>query len=203
VVEEKAMSNGKFINTPEEKAVLFDQFSKVMEVVREGNRPAEAVSRALQAAIRDDNIVIQPKVETSGDVKIYHVIANFANATEAIEACDCPLKWGFADGRMAKVPMVVQPVNQRMRIVVPRRVVYNRELPTFLPNLVSPIAALGFGFKFPKEQVERPIGTVWRDATGRFWCVYLRVDCGQRGVSVGQVDPDGYWVGNCGFLVGE
>jgi hypothetical protein len=197
------MSNGKFVCTPQEKAVLFDQFSRVMEDVREGIRPAEVVSRALQAAIGDDNIIVQPKVEMAGDVKIYHVVANFANATEAIKACDCPLTWGFADGRMAEVPMAVQPVDQRMRIVVPGRVVYTRELPELLPKLVSPIAALGFGFKFPKEQIERPIVTVWRDAVGRFWCVCLGIFGDQRDVRVDQSGPGDGWGGSCGFLVGE
>lgn len=40
---------------------FFDQFSKVLELVREGKRTLEFVSRLLQAVIGDDEIMIRPK----------------------------------------------------------------------------------------------------------------------------------------------
>ncbi len=194
------MSSGTAIVN--EWEVAFGQVADVMKLLREGNRTPASVKPALQSIISDDIVVVQPKVTMQGDVKIYHVVASFNNAAEVIEATGCPVRWGFADGNMGKVPMVVQPVNQRMRIVIPGRVVYNRELPKLLPNLVSPIAALGFGFRFPNEQTERPLATVWRDAVGRFWYVYLGVYGRQRSVRVRQFEPDDYWGDHVGFLVG-
>lgn len=196
------MSSGN-VSERNEWEVAFGQVADVMKMVREGNRTPGSISSAMQAVIGDHIITVQPKVTMDGDTKIYHVVANFANATEAVNACDCPVKWGYADGKMGEVPMVVQPVNQRMRIVIPGRVVYNRELPELLPNLVSPIAALGFGFKFPELQRNQPIATVWRDAQGGFWCVYLSVDGDQRSVGVNQRGPGDGWGDDVGFLVGE
>ncbi len=49
------MSSGNIWKT------LFDQFANVMNLVREGKRTAEFVSRVLQAIIGDDEIAISPK----------------------------------------------------------------------------------------------------------------------------------------------
>lgn len=199
------MSNGTatFAYTEQEKAAIFDQFSKSMEIAREGQRHPKRVSDALQCIIGDDDIIVRPKVTIVGGEKVYHITGDFNTAAEVIEAGNYPVKWGYADGKIDKVPMVIWSGDVRARIVVPGRVVYNRELPKLLPNMLDPFNALRFGVKFQSEQLERPIAVVCMDASGEFWYVYLDRFDDERSVGVSQRGPDGVWGDFVGFLVRE
>lgn len=181
---------------------LFGQFSDGMKLVREGNRTPERASIVLSALISDDDIVVRPKAQMVGGEKIFHVTGNFETAKAAIDAGKYDYKYGYA-GDMSKVPMAIQPVDARVRIVVPGRVVYNRELFGLIPNLVDPFTALCFGVKFPEEQREHPLGTLWRDATGQLWYVFLYRGGSGRGVSVDQDGADSDWGEGVGFLARE
>ena len=199
------MSNGaRFAYTIEEKAVLFDQFSKAMELAREGQRPFESVSRSQQAVIMDDSIVVQPKVTTDEAGKIFHVTGEWKTAAAAFDAGDYTHRWGLAS-EPAKIPMEVRPVDQRMRAVPLGEVRTAEQIVALYPRQVSPIAALGFGARFPKEQERAPHIVVWRDALGQFWYLSLDVNFGVRGrsVSVFRVDPDNGFSAGCCVLVGE
>lgn len=106
------MSNSTFVWTPEETVIGFAQFSKGMELAREGQRSPETVSRALQAVIMDDDIIVVPKVIQTPTGKIFHVTSDvkIRTAADAIAALNCPVKWGLAE-TPAKIPMVIQPVD--------------------------------------------------------------------------------------------
>lgn len=196
------MSNGApFEYTIEEKAALFDQFSRAMQIAREGQRPADFVSRAQQAVIGDDMIIVKPKVEIVAGEKIFLITGEFNTALDVIAGY--PVKWGYADGKADQIPLIIQPGDVRGRLVNWGRKVYNHELPKLLPNLMDPFNTLRFGLKFPDEQRKRPIGTVWRDANGRFWYVYLGVYDGRLRVDVGPSDPGAFWYGGVDFLVRE
>lgn len=197
------MSSGVFEYSLEEKATLLDQFADVMELMRERQRPAQKISRAFQSLIADDDIIVQPKVTVVSGEKVYHITGDFNSAAEAIEAGDYPVKWGYADGKASAIPMVILPGDVRARIVVPGRVVYNRELPKLLPNMLDPFNALRFGAKFQSEQLERPLAAVWRDAAGEFWYIYLHRYGDERLVDVSEHNPDDHWRGHVGFLVRE
>lgn len=181
--------------------VTFGQFADAMDLVHEGKRTPEEAARVLGPFISGDEIVVKPRVQIVGGEKVFLITGEFNTAAEVIAPYE--IKWGYADGQADKIPMVIQPGDVRARIVNVGRVVYNRELPLLLPNLIDPFNALRFGLKFPDEQRQRPIGTVWRDATGRFWLVYLRVLDGRLSVDVGPGGPDGSWHGDVGFLVRE
>ncbi|MBI3952355.1 MAG: hypothetical protein HY336_00160 [Candidatus Doudnabacteria bacterium] len=179
----------------------FGQFADAMDLLREGKRSPEDAAKVLGTFISGDEIVVKPRVEIVGGEKVFLITGEFNTAADVI--APYPVKWGYADGKADQIPMVIQPGDVRGRLVNLGRVVYNRELPKLLPNLLDPFNALRFGLKFPDEQRQRPIGTVWRDASGRFWFVCLRVFDGRPDVVVSPGGPGGDWSGGVDFLVRE
>jgi hypothetical protein len=201
-VEELTMSNGTFVWTPEQTAAGFAQFSKAMELVREGHRRPEIVSRALQVVIGDEDIITAPKMITTPTGKIFHVTGNFRTAEEAIASTDCKVKWGLAE-TPAKIPMIIQPVDCKVRAIELGKTMTTEEIYKTFPNIISPAEALAFGAKFQQEQTEAPHFTVWLDAAGRFFYVVLGVGSDERSVNVDGDDPGGQWGGRCRVLVRE
>lgn len=199
------MSNGTCVWTPEDKAVVFDQFSKGMELVRENQRERQVVSSCLQAIISTDLVVsVLPKIQTTPDGKIFHVMGDWKTAAEAFDAGNYVHRWGLAS-EPAKIPMEVRPVDQRIRPVPLGKLTRAEDIVRAYPRMVSPISALAFGARCPKEQEETPHITLWADALGQLWCVNLNVSIGDRGrgVSVRRVDPDRRFHGGCRVLLGE
>jgi len=195
------MSNNVYTET--EIAAVFAQFSKVMELAREGQRPAEVVSRALRAVISDDDVVVVPKVTTAPDGgKILHVTGNARSAQEAIDALDCPMKWGLAD-KPAEIPIVIQPVDCRTRLVPLGQVRTSKEILGLYPKILNPAEFFALGAKFPGEQRDNPIVDIWLDAVGRFWYAILDVGGGQRSVDVYRNHPDLKWYERCRVPVRE
>ncbi|MDP3993686.1 MAG: hypothetical protein U1C57_01360 [Candidatus Doudnabacteria bacterium] len=194
------MSNGTVVESG--KVVLFDQLSKVMELVREGNRTPAEVSRVLQAFISDDVISIAPKVVSTPTGKVFYVTGNFASAAEAIAAGNYDLKWGVAESP-AEIPLIVQPVDARVRAIRLGRIVRTGELFELYPRLADPMTFLTFGVKFPEEQREAPHFTVWKDTSGQFWCAILYVRGARRGVCVARCGPGDVWFAGCRVLVRE
>lgn len=190
------MSSGtlkqRFDYTLDEQAALLSQFGHVMEAVNERQRPAARVSLALQAAISDDDIVVVPKVTMTSTGKAYHVTGNARSAKEAIDALNCPVKWGLAE-KPAEIPMIIQPVDCRVRAIPLEQVRTTEEIYGLYSKILTPAEFFAFGAKFPEEQREAPHFTIWLDANGQFWDAILGVDGGERYVSVLQYHPDGRW----------
>lgn len=197
------MSNGT-LWTPEQKGVIFDQVSRVMELGREGLREQPEVSRALQAIIGDDDIVVVPKVAQSPDGKVFHVTSDvkIRTAADAIAATGCEVKWGLAE-TPEKIPMVIQPADCRARLVELGKATTVEEIYTSFPRVVSPGEYFAFGGKFPEEQKAGPIVEVWLDAQGQFCCAFLSVYGGERYVDVRRGRPVGKFNGGCRVLVRE
>lgn len=191
----------KFDYTEAERAALLDQFASTMEIVLERQRPASRVSLALQALIGDDDIVVVPKVTATPTGKIFHVTGNARSVKEAIEALDCPVKWGLAE-TPEKIPMIIQPVDCKVRTIPLSQIRTTEEIYNF-PKILTPAEFFAFGAKFPKEQCEAPILDVWLDALGRFWYAVLDVNGDERNVRVGQSRPGGKWSEGCRVPVRE
>jgi len=180
------MSNGA-------KSVLFDQLSRAAELVREGNRRPEELSPLLTAFIRNDAVHITPKAVLKEN-GLWHVTGNFTTVEEAITAGGYDRLWGLAD-RPAEIPMGIQPVDEFADMVPAdtlfpegRDYVTAEEAYNSLP-MVSPIAALAYGVKFPDEQRRHPLVIIWRDGLGRLWYAVLFSDAGERGLGVRRVHP--------------
>ena len=196
---EEAMSNGTVVAV--DKNVLFDQFSRAMELVREGRRRPEQVSPVLQAIIADDVISITPKaVALAGG--IFHVTGNFGSVAEALDAGNYDVRWGLAENP-AEIPLVVQPVDCKVRAVPLGKVVKTGELFELYPRIVGPMELFTFGVKLPEEQRKAPHFTVWLDHKGQFWFAVLHVFDRERGVDVRRNDPVDEWSGHCRVLVRE
>lgn len=201
------MSNvNGFVYTPEQTAAHFAQFSKAMEITRERQRDPELVTRALQAIISDDVIVqVTPKVIASANGKILHVTGNFDSPAQALDEGGYDYRWGFAESakQIAKVPMIVQPVDRKVKMVPLGQVRKTSELFELYPKMADPMTLLTLGVRFPKEQLDEPIFVVWKDHTGQFWYAVLRRLGTKRRVLVRQFDPDGKWDGRYRVLLCE
>ncbi len=195
------MSNGNsiFTYTQEQEAGLFAQFSKSMEIARERQRPYDTIKQSLQAIISDDVIVqVTPKVIASADGgKVLHVTGNFDSAALALEAGNYDGRYGFAESakQIAKVPMIVQPVDRKVRAVPLGQFRKNSELFELYPKMADPMTLFTLGAKFPKEQLDAPIFVVWKDHLGQFMYAVLHRGVSRRSVRVRQDHPDGGWNG--------
>src|SRR3989344_3004750 len=181
-----AMSSGtRFDYTAEERSVLLGQFSDVMKYAHEQLRPAARISLVLEAAISDDDVVVVPKIVQSPDGRILHVIGDpkIRTAAGAIEATGCKVKWGLAE-TPARIPMTIQPVDCRARLFELGEVRTAEQIYNLYPKILTPAEFFALGAKFPKEQEDGSIATVWLDATGRFFYAGLLVHGDGRGVYV-------------------
>ena len=185
----------RFDYTEAERAALLDQFASTMEIVLERQRPVSTVSRALQALISDDDIVIVPKVAATSTGKVFHVTGNVRSGKEAIDALDCPVKWGLAE-KPAEIPMIIHPVDCMARAIPLEQVRTTEEIYKLYPKILTPAEFFAFGAKFTEEQREAPHFTVWLDANGQFCYAILYVSGDRRCVSVYQDRPDGEWRGS-------
>jgi hypothetical protein len=188
------MSNDAYVWTAEQTATGFAQFSKAMELVREGLRKPERVSSALQAIISDDDIIVAPKIIQAPTHKVFHVTSDpkIRSAADAINALNCPVKWGIAE-TPAKIPMIIQPVDCKVRAILLGKVMSTEEIYKLYPKIVTPAEFFAFGAKFPEEQRKAPHFTIWLDAAGRFLCAFLDVGGDRRHVRVGLDDLGGSW----------
>jgi hypothetical protein len=186
------MGSGRFEYSLVEKAALFSQFASVMKIAHNQERPAARISLALQAAVSDDDIIVIPKVIQTPTGKVFHVTGNARTATDAINALDCPVKQGLA-GTPAKIPMILQPVDCKVRAVPLGMVISTEEVYSLYPKILTPAEFFAFGAKFPEEQRKASHFTIWLDAKGRFWRAVLGADVGRRGVEVYLANPDVLW----------
>lgn len=169
-----------------ERTLLY-QVGDVLNLMQEGKRRPVDVSRILQGIIADHDFTIRPKAEAVAGV--FHVVGNFTSAAAAIEAGKYPVKWGLAENP-AKIPLIVQPVDCRVRAVRLGRRVKVKEMFGLYPRIVDPMTCFTFGARFPEEQEKATHITVWMDAKGRFLCALLFVFGGRRRVVVGPVGPE-------------
>ncbi len=182
------MSNGKHKYSLEEQSTLLSQLTKTGTLINEGKRPFDIVSRALQAIIADDSIVsITPKVISDKGVgKIFHVVGSFNDTAGVIDAGKYDYHYGYTCNAMeiAKVPMIIQPVDRKVTISPPiGKALYTRELFDLYPKMADPMTLLTLGAKFPKEHFEEPIIVVWEDHTGESWYAEL-ADCEGRSIDI-------------------
>ncbi len=197
------MSNGaaaRFVYTEQQQAALFAQFSKTMELAREGQRNPQMVSRALQSVISDDDIIVQPKVMMTTDGKTFHVVGNFNSAAEAIEAGQYRVKWGAAE-KPSDIPLIIQPVDCLVRAIPLGKLTKTEELFNLFPRIVDPMTFLTFGAKVPEEQRCSPVFTVWKDTLGQFWRAVLSVYGDGRCLGANPVSPGAEWDADCRVLV--
>jgi len=190
--------NGTFDYTLEEQATLLAQFTKSGTLINERKRPFDTVSRSLQAIIADDSVIqITPKViADAGDGKVLHVTGDYDSAALALDAGEYNDRYGFSENakQIAKVPMIVQPVDRKVRISPPLgRYVKTSEMFGLYPKMTDPMTLFTLGAKFPKEQLDGPIFVVWKDHAGQFWCAILGGFGSRRRVNVRRVSPDGKW----------
>lgn len=132
--------------------------------------------------------------------RIFHVVRNFRSAAEAIDAGNYDSLWGLAE-KPADIPLIIQPADCMVRAIPLDRVVKTEELFELYPRIMDPMTALAFGAKFPEEQRRAPHFTVWKDASGRFWCAVLNVNDQKRNVNVGQNHSGDEWRERCRILV--
>jgi len=199
------MSNGtQFVYTPDQTVAHFDQFSKAMELTRERQRRPELVTQALQVIIGNEDIITAPKMITTPTGKLFHVTSDgkIRSAVAAINALDCPVKWGLEENP-AQIPMIIQPVDCNARLVTLGKVTTTEEVYRLYPKIVTPGELFAFGAKFPNEQLQGPIFTVWLDASGQFFYAILDVDGGKRNMGVLDDHPGDEWSGDCRALVRE
>ncbi|MDO8668139.1 MAG: hypothetical protein Q7K35_03500 [bacterium] len=196
------MSSSTFNYTLEEQASLLSQFGHAMELVNERQRPASRVSLALQAVIRDDDIVVVPKVTATPAGKVYHVTGNARSAQEAINLLSGLLKLNLASNP-AKIPLIIQPVDCYVRAVPLGKIVKTRELFGLFPRIVSPMTLFAFGAKFPEEQRLARHFTLWANVDNQFWYALLGVNGDQFTVDVSQRHLDGQWYDSDHILVYE
>ena len=196
------MSSSSFNYRPGEQVALYAQAASVTKIIMERQRPYKLVSQALQAVISNDDIVVVPRVKVTSKGKVFHVTGNARSAKEAIDALDCPVKWGLAE-TPEKIPLVIQPVDCRVRPVPLDKITKGWDLFTLFPRMVSPMALFAFGAKFPDEQREAPHFTLWLDSNGQFWCAFLGVGDGKRHVYVDQDHPMAQWRDKCRLLIYE
>jgi hypothetical protein len=197
-------SGNRFDYTLEERAALMGSFASAMKIANEQLRSAKQVSDALQAIIGDDDLILVPKVTKTPSDKIYHVTSdvNIRTAVGAINALNCPVKWGLAE-TPAKIPMVIQPVDCRVRAIPLGKITTTEEVYKLYPKIVTPAEFFAFGAKFPEEQREAPIFAIWLDACGRFFYAILHVSRGERYVNVSDDHPVDKWHGLYRLLVRE
>lgn len=191
-----------FEYTLEEQAALLGQFADAMEIARERKRPVKTISHALQAIISDDDIVAVQKFVLTPTGKLFHVTGNCQSAKEAVDATDCPLKWGLAE-KPAEIPMIIQPVDCRARAIPLGQVRTTERIYKLYPKILTPAEFFAFGAKFPEEQRKAPHLTVWLDANGLFCCALLDVNGAQRRVRVNRDSPGDEWYEHCRVLVRE
>lgn len=199
------MSSGtRFDYTLEDRSVLLGQISDVTKFANEQLRPAARISLALQAAIMDDDIIVVPKVTQTPTGKIFHVTSDvkIRTAADAIAATGCKVKWGLAE-TPEKIPMVIHPVDCRVRAVPLGQVRTTEEIYSFYPKIMTPAEFLAFGARFPKEQEEARHFTVWLDGTGRFWYAVLFIRGDERNVLVRGCRPGGRFYVRSRVLVRE
>jgi hypothetical protein len=177
--------------TPEQRLDAFERAADVTKVVRENSR-MDKVLVGLKAIVSDDDFVVVPKITVTAGEKIFHVTSDpmVRTSTDMINKLDCPVKWGAAENP-TKIPTIIQPVDCKVRLAPLGQVMTTEQIYN-LPRIVTPAQYFAFGAKFPEEQLEGPIVTVWL-ADGRFWYAILN-RCGRgRGVDVGQVRPGYEW----------
>jgi hypothetical protein len=199
------MSNGtQFVYTPDQTAAHFDQFSKAMELTRERQRRPGLVTQALQVIIGNEDIITAPKMITTPTGKIFHVMSDpkVRSAADAINALDCPIKWGLAE-TPDKIPMIIQPVDSHIRAVPLGKFMTIDQVYNAYPKAVTPAGWVAFGIKFPEEQCEAPHFSVWLDTLGRFVFGILRVSGDRRCVDVRRYNPGDEFYDNYRVLVRE
>lgn len=179
---------------------LWKQELSVRKMVLDGERSGAEYHRILQGIIADDDFQIIPK--SVANSRVFPVVGNYTSAAAAIEAGNYPVKWGLAENP-EKIPLIIQPVDCRVRAVPLGRVVKVREMFGLYPRMVDPMACFTFGALFAKEQENAPHITVWKDSKGRFWYADLYVYDGERDVGVREVDPEFEIGEGCLVLVRE
>ncbi len=200
------MSNGKFTYTKEQEASLFAQFSKAMEIVRERQRPYETVKQSLQAIISDCEIQIKPKILAGADGdNVFHVTGNFGSASLALDAGKYDARYGYAESAraIAKVPMIVQPVDCKVRAVPLGQFRKNAEIFGLYPKIAGPMTLFTLGVKFPEKQFGGSIFVIWKDHKGQFWYAFLGGTRGWRSVNVCLEDPNQGWASHDHVLLYE
>ncbi len=195
------MSNGTFTYTQEQTVAHFAQFSKAMEMAREGQCDPANVTRALQAIIGRDEIVVASRVAVTPTGKIFHVTGDARSAAKAIEATGCPVKWNVAE-TPSKIPMSILPVDCHAQIAPLGKTTTTEEIYK-IPKIASFNQIFAFAAEFPAEQLDDPIVTVCLDAEGQFWYAILVRRGSGRGVDVDQNHPDDEWDGVCRVLLCE
>ncbi len=198
------MSNDKFNYTLEEQSTLLAQYTKMGTIINERQRPFNNVSPLLQAGIRGDDIVVVPRITVGDNGKLFHVTGNARTAVEAFDALGCEVRWGYAE-TPKKIPLIPGPVDENVRAIPLSELGDIRETgklyEAYGSKIISPISVIYFGIKFPDEQRERALFTIWLDALGQFWYVILSRSGSKRSVNVSQDAPDARWGdGNCLLL---
>ncbi len=178
---------------------ILHQEASVKTLLAQGNRGLERYSQLLQAIIANDVISITPKAVAVAE-GIFYVTGNFQSVAEALDAGRYDVRWGLAQ-RPADIPLIVQPVDCRVRAVPLGQAVKTGELFELCPRLVDPMTLLTFGVKFPGEQCKALHFTVWLDAKGRFWYAILAIDGSRRAASVNWQDSCEEWKGDDCLLV--
>lgn len=188
--------------TPEQRLDAFDRAADVMKLIRENKRP-DRVLAGLKAIVSDDDIAVIPKVMVTPTGKVYHITSDPSVRTTAglITGLDCPVKLGLAENPF-KIPMIIQPCDCRARLVPLGQVRTTEEIYN-IPLILGPNELFNFGRKFPEDQLQDPIVTVWLDSNGQCFCAILHRYLGERFVSVDRSHPDDGWVDCCCVLIRE
>lgn len=179
----------KYPYTDEDQAKLFRQFASVMKLAQEGQRPASQVSQVLQVVIGGGDIIVVPLARAAPAGKVFHVTGNFRSPQEAIDALDCPVKWGLAE-TPEKIPLIIQPVDCLVRTARLGGAVKIGALIELFPRIVAPMTLFAFGAEYQEEQQGTPHFTVWLDANGLFWSALISINGDKRHVNVSRRQSD-------------
>lgn len=121
--------------------------------------------------------------------EIFHVTSDLEiwSTEDAVNALNCPIRRGLAN-TPKEIPMVVWPVDCKVRAITLRRIMTMAEVYSLYPNIVTPAELFAFGAKFPKEQQNGMIFTVGLDLDLLFG-VFLDFYAGARTVCVVELHP--------------
>lgn len=126
----------------------------------------------------------------------HHINSNFTSAVEAIDATECPVRWGFAKNP-AEIPMICQPVDHLVKPTPLNRRMTSPEVYAQYAKMADPNKLFTFGARVQAFQLNQLVFTLWM-FNGQLWFASLGTFGEQRDVLVDPVHPDVVWLeGRC------
>jgi hypothetical protein len=196
------MSNGEVLQGTSAMALkgqVWDQESKVRELVRERKRPLKHYSRILQAIINDDEIRITPKVAPDGWV---HIRSDFDSAKDMLAGYTKVVDRDNKPVEPRDISMIIRPVDAVVKPVRFPKTTSGKNVFDLCGIYGSNVADPGQLFTFGTQAKEFSglVYTFWKDAGGTLF--YACVDPRSWGsVEVSWLHPTDEYTADCYLLI--